>query len=149
MVVRMLGKSSRAPCQDVPVDAADLIWNRAALESGGASPGPGDLSLADAPAFHGLVMNGGMLDAAERLSVEDHVKVAAAYRWLGLEAMADLVASVGQLTAAKACTISSTCLGARGSTWKVTTGHILADEHCLSRRFVVVFCGECGCPYGA
>jgi hypothetical protein len=76
------------------VDAADLIWNRAALESGGASPGPGDLSLADAPAFHGLVMNGGMLDAAERLSVEDHVKVAAAYRWLGLEAVADLVASV-------------------------------------------------------
>jgi hypothetical protein len=94
MVVRMLGKSSRAPCQDVPVDAADLIWNRAALESGGASPGPGDLALADALAFHGLVMNGGVLDAAERLSAEDHAKVAAAYRWLGLEAVADLMASV-------------------------------------------------------
>lgn len=76
------------------MDAADLIWNRAALESGGASPGLGDLALADALAFHGLVMNGGVLDAAERLSAEDHVKVAAAYRWLGLEAVADLVASV-------------------------------------------------------
>jgi hypothetical protein len=76
------------------VDAADLIWNRAALEGGGASPGPGDLALADALAFHGLVMNGGVLDAAERLSAEGHAKVAAAYRWLGLEAVADLVASV-------------------------------------------------------
>lgn len=49
----------------MPVDAADLIWNRAALEGGGASPGPGDFTLADALAFHGLVMNGGALDAAE------------------------------------------------------------------------------------
>ena len=76
------------------MDAADLIWNRAALKGGGTSPGPGDVALADALAFHGLVMNGGVLDAAERLSVEDHAKVAAAYRWLGLEAVADLVASV-------------------------------------------------------
>ena len=76
------------------MDAADLIWNRAALEGGGASPGAGDLALADALAFHGLVMNGGVLDAAERLSAEDYPKVAAAYRWLGLETVADLVASV-------------------------------------------------------
>jgi hypothetical protein len=76
------------------VDAADLIWNRAVLEGGGASPGPGDLALADTLAFHGLVMNSGASDAAERLSIEDHAKVAAAYRWLELEAVADLVASV-------------------------------------------------------
>jgi hypothetical protein len=31
-----------------------MIWNRAALDDGGASPGAGDTALAAALAFHGL-----------------------------------------------------------------------------------------------
>src|SRR6266700_4352628 len=39
------------------VDEADLIWNRAALDDGGASPGAGDMALAAVLAFHGLAMS--------------------------------------------------------------------------------------------
>jgi hypothetical protein len=70
------------------VDAADLIWHRAAIESGGTSPGPGDVALADALAFHGLAMSGGMLDAVERASAEDLANAGAGFRWLGLESVA-------------------------------------------------------------
>lgn len=76
------------------MDAADLIWNRAALQSGGASPGPGDVVLAKVLAFHGLVMSGGVLDAVERASAEDLAEVSVAFRRLGLESVADLLASV-------------------------------------------------------
>jgi hypothetical protein len=53
--------------QDGPVEAADLIWNRAALERGGAAPGVADRALADVLAFHGLVMSCGVLDALEQV----------------------------------------------------------------------------------
>ena len=43
-----------------------MIWNRAVLDDGGASPGAGDTALAAALAFHGLAMSGGVLDAFER-----------------------------------------------------------------------------------
>ena len=52
--------------QDGPVEAADLIWNRAALERG-AAPGVADRALADVLAFHGLVMSCGVLDALEQV----------------------------------------------------------------------------------
>jgi len=78
----------------VPVEAADLIWNRAARERGGTSPGVGDRALADMLAFHGLVMSGGFLDATERTSAEDQARIGEAFRWFGLEAVNDLLASV-------------------------------------------------------
>ena len=40
--------------------SADRVWNRAALEGGGASPGPGDRALASLLLVHGLVINGGV-----------------------------------------------------------------------------------------
>ncbi len=76
------------------MDAADLIWNRAALEQGGSSPGAGDRALADVLAFHGLAMSGGVLDAIERTSAADLARIGAAFRWFGLEAVDDLLASV-------------------------------------------------------
>jgi hypothetical protein len=76
------------------VDAADLIWNRAAREHGGTSPGPGDVALADALAFHSLAMSGGVLDAVERTSGDDLAKAEAGFRWLGLGSLADLLASI-------------------------------------------------------
>ena len=47
-------------------------------------------------AFHGLVMNSGVLDAVERASTEDLAGVEAAFRWLGLGPVADLLASIGR-----------------------------------------------------
>jgi hypothetical protein len=81
-------------CQDVRVDAADLIWNRAALEHGGTSPGAGDRALAAVLAFHGLAMSGGVLDAIERTSAADVARIGSAFRWFGLAAVDNLLASV-------------------------------------------------------
>jgi hypothetical protein len=62
------------------VEAADLIWNRAALEHGGTAPGIGDRALADVLSFHGLAMNSGVLEAVERTPSESHARVEAAFR---------------------------------------------------------------------
>ena len=45
--------------------SADRVWNRAALEAGGDSPGLGDRALASLLLVHGLVMNGGVHRAIE------------------------------------------------------------------------------------
>jgi hypothetical protein len=74
------------------MDADDRIWNRAAMQGGGDKPAAGDRALADALSFHSLAMNGGVLDAVERsdnlTAVED------GFRWLGLDRIAELLASV-------------------------------------------------------
>lgn len=81
------------------MDASDLIWNRAALNDGGSSPGVGDATLATALAFHGLAMSGGVLDAVERMSPDvEHIEDA--FRWLGLDGVSSLLASVRQDIAA-------------------------------------------------
>jgi hypothetical protein len=74
------------------MDAGDRIWNRAAMQGGGDKPAAGDRALADALSFHSLAMSGGVLDAVERsdnlTAVED------GFRWLGLDRIAELLASV-------------------------------------------------------
>lgn len=67
-----------------------IIWNRAAIERGGQTPGNGDKALAALLLAHGLVMNGGVLDAVEALGDE----LAAAcngYRFYGFENAASLL----------------------------------------------------------
>ncbi|MBC7755400.1 MAG: hypothetical protein H7Z20_01925 [Bdellovibrio sp.] len=49
----------------------ELIWNPAALESGGSSPKDGDTALADLLLFHGLAMNGGVEHAIDILSLNE------------------------------------------------------------------------------
>jgi hypothetical protein len=83
------------------VDEADLIWNRAALDGGGASPGAGDIALAAMLAFHGLAMSGGVLDAFER-TPGGTAQTEAACRWLGLEPVAALLVWVRHEIAAGA-----------------------------------------------
>src|SRR5712692_3319612 len=78
----------------MPVDAASLKWNRAALEKGGISAGVGDRALADVLAFHGLAMSGGVLDAIERTSAAGQARIGAAFGWFGRELMDSLLASV-------------------------------------------------------
>ena len=51
--------------------AADKVWNRAALEGGGDSPGPGDYALTSLLLLHGLAMNGGIHHAIECLTPEE------------------------------------------------------------------------------
>jgi len=68
---------------------ADAIWNRALdLASPAEAPRPGDAALLTVLTFHGLVMNGGLLNAVE-LHAHDDVypsdAVVDAYRFLGLE----------------------------------------------------------------
>lgn len=68
---------------------ADAIWNRALdLASPAEARRPGDAALLTVLTFHGLVMNGGLLNAVE-LHAHDDVypsdAVVDAYRFLGLE----------------------------------------------------------------
>ena len=80
----------------MPVDAAEVVWNRAALENGGSSPATGDRALADMLAFHGLVMSGGLLNAVELTPVQEQARISAAFQWFGLESITDLITSVRQ-----------------------------------------------------
>src|SRR5262252_4498858 len=54
---------------DLPIEAR--VWNRAAVESGGATPREGDRALAALLYAHGLVMHGGVHHALEVLSLDE------------------------------------------------------------------------------
>jgi len=64
----------------------DQIWNRACLESGGASPGVGDQALASLLLAHGLAMNGGVVHALECLSGSELSAAIAGFNYFGLSA---------------------------------------------------------------
>ena len=76
------------------MDLADTIWNRAALESGGSTPGEGDRALAAALLLHNSAMSGGLLDAVENLTDEELDAAEAGYRWLHVPAASEAIASV-------------------------------------------------------
>lgn len=69
----------------------DQIWNRAV---DGEGEGDGDLALAAALVLHGMVMNGGLLDALESIDPEELAEAKEGFRWLGLDGVADLVIRV-------------------------------------------------------
>ena len=60
------------------------IWNRACLESGGATPGPGDHALASLLLAHGFAMNGGVAHALECLSESEIAAAVAGFTYFGL-----------------------------------------------------------------
>ena len=70
---------------------ADLVWNRAAMEDGGESPGPGDVALASMLYAHGLVMIGGMLHAIELLNADELSDAQKGYHYFGLDEVAKLL----------------------------------------------------------
>src|SRR5262245_30258179 len=72
----------------VSTTSADRVWNRAALEAGGATPGPGDRALASLLFLHGLVMNGGVHHALECMQPEELRAAADAYAFFGLDDVA-------------------------------------------------------------
>lgn len=73
------------------MDAADAIWNRAAMHRGGMDPWAGDVALASVLRLHGLAMTGGLLDTVERLPDSEVYAAEDGYRWLGLDPAAEVV----------------------------------------------------------
>jgi len=71
----------------------DQIWNRAALEAGGAEPRDGDKALAALLLLHGMVMNGGVDHAAEVLSSEEFESALEGFLYFGFDALARLLES--------------------------------------------------------
>lgn len=84
------------------MDQADTIWNRAALESGGPTPGVGDEALAAALRLHSSAMSGGVLDAIEHMTGEELDAAEAGYRWLHVPAASEVIAAVRREIAAGA-----------------------------------------------
>ena len=66
------------------MSVADRVWNRAALESGGGSPGPGDRALAALLLAHGLAMNGGIHHALDVLSESEWAAAVDGFEFFGL-----------------------------------------------------------------
>ena len=66
------------------LDRQSQIWNRACLESGGATPGAGDVALASLLLAHGLAMNGGVAHAIECLSKPELAAAIAGFNYFGL-----------------------------------------------------------------
>lgn len=62
---------------------ADQIWNRAALEAGGANPFEGDRALADLLFFHGLTMNGGLGHGFDVATIEQQIAAIEGFRYFG------------------------------------------------------------------
>jgi hypothetical protein len=79
------------------MNKADTIWNRAAMEGGGIKPNRGDVALSSLLYAHGLVMNGGVLHAAELLTNDELLGAQDGYRFFGLEAVAELLLRSRQL----------------------------------------------------
>ena len=76
------------------MDEADTIWNRAALEFGGSTPGEGDKALAAALRLHSSAMSGGVLDAVQGMTDEELDAAEAGYRWLHVPAASEAIAQV-------------------------------------------------------
>lgn len=66
----------------------DRVWNRAALEDGGAAPLEGDRALAAMLVAHGLIMNGGVLHAVDCLEADEFEKACDGYEFFGLGGVA-------------------------------------------------------------
>ena len=71
--------------------SADLVWNRAALDSGGPNPRGGDQALAALLLAHGLVMNGGVRHACSSLDPGELHAAVSGYRFFGFEDIATVL----------------------------------------------------------
>lgn len=67
------------------MNSADRVWNRAALQAGGDSPGPGDCALASLLLLHGLIMNGGVHHALECVEPAELLAAVDGYAFFGFD----------------------------------------------------------------
>ena len=70
---------------------ADRVWNRAAIEYGGAHPREGDQALSDMLLAHAMIMHGGLAQAFECLSEEELVAAAMGFDFFGLSPVSKLL----------------------------------------------------------
>ncbi|UOV04004.1 hypothetical protein MUU75_12650 [Pseudoxanthomonas mexicana] len=70
------------------------IWNRACLESGGATPAIGDRALTSLLLAHGLVANGGVVHAFECLSQAELSAAVEGFSYFGLTGAAQVFQQV-------------------------------------------------------
>lgn len=68
------------------------IWNRAATESGGTNPAPGDCALTAILLAHGAVMSGGVAHAHEVLSPEELTEAISGFNYFAVPAAAHVLA---------------------------------------------------------
>lgn len=76
------------------MDAADDVWNRAAMAGGGPHPHKGDAALVSVLAVHNMAMSGGLLNTVEQATPDQLDAAEAGFRWLRLDAAAGVVAMV-------------------------------------------------------
>ena len=106
---------------------ADLVWNRAALEGGGATARKGDLALAALLLVHGAICNGGVCDACESLSPTQLVAGGDAYAFFGLPDVAKVLSTPPDAS-------DDECEHADRDYWQ-----LVPDDATLVARFEAVF----------
>jgi hypothetical protein len=78
------------------LDEADLVWNRAALESGGPHARPGDRALAALLLAHGLAMNGGVEHAIETMFSHEFAAAISGYEFFSMPQVARLLQRIAE-----------------------------------------------------
>ena len=81
---RAAGRLNSGVRHVLKLDRQTQIWNRASLESGGATPAAGDIALASLLLAHGLAMNGGVAHAIESLSQAEIAAAIDGFNYFGL-----------------------------------------------------------------
>ncbi len=77
-------------------DAADAVWNRAAMHAGGLDARAGDQTVAAMLRFHGRAMSSGVVDALMELDPIELDDAIDGYRYIGLDGAADVTFSLRQ-----------------------------------------------------
>jgi hypothetical protein len=73
------------------MDRAESIWNRSLTDYHGEIPRAGDHALAAVLLVHGLIMNGGVLNAVEIIEEERLAAAKLGYEYFGCGGVADLL----------------------------------------------------------
>ena len=71
--------------------APEFKQNRAAMESGGASPREGDVALSAPLLVHGLVINGGVFHAVQAVTKDELRTACAGFHYFGFDEVAVLL----------------------------------------------------------
>lgn len=108
---------------------SDSIWNRAALERGGAAPRQGDRALSSLLLFHGLVMNGGVHHALDGMAPPEISAAAEGYAFLGLHGVASFIRGAADNA------VLSTRTGATEAAADKHYAEMIPDDSYLVARF--------------
>lgn len=112
---------------------ADKVWNRAAMEDGGVSPGPGDRALASLLLLHGLAMNGGIHHAIECLTPEEFSAAIEGFSYFDFDEIADWLSGASSDPLLKKWTENTEAAA------NFRYAECIPDDGYLSRRFEAVF----------